>query len=44
MRDELFDPLPQHVKQEVVVYYLMIDIFDQNSRFFRKEEDRQKYE
>lgn len=37
MRDELFEPLPTHVKREVVVYYLMIDIFDQNSRFFRKE-------
>lgn len=40
MRDDLFSPLPEKVKQEVVVHYLMKDIFNQNSRFFRKDNNR----
>lgn len=39
MRDDLFQPLPLKVKQEVVVYYLMKDIFSENARFFRKNMD-----
>ena len=36
-RDETFGPLPQKLKQDVVVYYLNRDIFDQNLRFFRSD-------